>query len=145
MNHAASLPASFSVAPTAAVEASPAVSGAPRLLLRLEALLVLAGAIVAVRSTGAHWAWFAALFFVPDLAILAYRLGPQRGAAVYNAVHTYVAPALVAAIGAALGAHALLAFASAWAAHIAFDRVMGFGLKYPTAFTATHLGGSRER
>jgi hypothetical protein len=26
-----------------------------------------------------------------------------------------------------------------WAAHIAIDRVLGFGLKYPTAFKDTHL------
>jgi hypothetical protein len=26
-----------------------------------------------------------------------------------------------------------------WFAHIGFDRVMGFGLKYPTVFKDTHL------
>ena len=27
-----------------------------------------------------------------------------------------------------------------WAAHIGVDRVLGYGLKYPTAFRDTHLG-----
>ena len=27
-----------------------------------------------------------------------------------------------------------------WFAHIGFDRMMGFGLKYPTRFGDTHLG-----
>jgi hypothetical protein len=27
-----------------------------------------------------------------------------------------------------------------WVAHIGFDRLLGYGLKYPTAFKDTHLG-----
>jgi hypothetical protein len=27
-----------------------------------------------------------------------------------------------------------------WLAHIGVDRLLGYGLKYPTAFTDTHLG-----
>jgi hypothetical protein len=27
-----------------------------------------------------------------------------------------------------------------WGAHIGFDRVLGYGLKYPTSFGDTHLG-----
>ena len=27
-----------------------------------------------------------------------------------------------------------------WGAHIGFDRMMGYGLKYPQASQATHLG-----
>jgi hypothetical protein len=27
-----------------------------------------------------------------------------------------------------------------WAAHIGFDRGLGYGLKYPTGFGDTHLG-----
>lgn len=153
MNNAASLHAapstslSAAAAPdtTAPLAASAPVSGAPRHLLRLEALLALALSVVAFRATGAHWGWFAVLFLVPDLAILGYRLGPQRGATIYNVVHTYATPALVAALGAALGIHALLPLAAIWGAHIAFDRVLGFGLKYPTAFTDTHLGSAPMR
>jgi hypothetical protein len=33
-----------------------------------------------------------------------------------------------------------VAIALIWAAHIGFDRLLGYGLKYPTAFTDTHLG-----
>jgi Domain of unknown function (DUF4260) len=29
--------------------------------------------------------------------------------------------------------------AAIWIAHIAFDRLLGFGLKYPEAFKPTHL------
>jgi hypothetical protein len=27
-----------------------------------------------------------------------------------------------------------------WAAHVGFDRMLGYGLKYPTAFGDTHMG-----
>jgi hypothetical protein len=27
-----------------------------------------------------------------------------------------------------------------WSAHIGIDRLLGYGLKYPTAFKETHLG-----
>ncbi len=34
----------------------------------------------------------------------------------------------------------LLTFALIWVAHIGFDRMLGYGLNYPTAFGHTHLG-----
>jgi hypothetical protein len=34
----------------------------------------------------------------------------------------------------------LLAIAAVWAAHIGFDRMLGYGLKYSSAFGDTHLG-----
>ena len=33
-----------------------------------------------------------------------------------------------------------LAVSLIWCAHIAFDRLVGFGLKSPESFQATHLG-----
>ena len=34
----------------------------------------------------------------------------------------------------------LLGLASIWAAHIGFDRMLGYGLKYTSGFNDTHLG-----
>jgi hypothetical protein len=34
----------------------------------------------------------------------------------------------------------LLSLALIWVAHIGFDRLLGYGLKYATAFGHTHLG-----
>ena len=34
----------------------------------------------------------------------------------------------------------LVSLALIWVAHIGFDRMLGYGLKYPTAFGHTHLG-----
>lgn len=105
----------------------------PGLLLRLEAGLVLAGCIVIYGTQHYSWILFAILFLAPDLSIIAYKGGVRVGAAVYNAVHTYVGPI------ALLAFDATRPYALIWAAHIAIDRLLGFGLKYPTNFKDTHL------
>jgi hypothetical protein len=118
-----------------------AVAGVPRLLLRLEGAALLALTAWAYGHFAlAGWGLFAALFLVPDAAFLAYLAGPRSGAIAYNATHSLIGPALLGAMGVLLGAPTLLAIALVWTAHVGFDRMMGYGLKYGTAFGATHLG-----
>jgi len=81
---------------------------------------------------------FAVLFLSPDLSILAYLAGPRLGSVAYNAVHSYVGPAIAA--GALLAAGGPLGVPLIWAAHIGFDRAFGYGLKYADGFQFTHLG-----
>lgn len=116
------------------------VSGAPRLLLRLEGAAMLAAAIIGYRELGASWWLLGILFLVPDLALVAYLAGPRLGAIAYNAVHSYVAPALLAALGYAADLRAVWPLCLIWLAHIGMDRALGLGLKFPTAFSDTHLG-----
>ena len=120
-----------------------AVVGAPRLLLRLEGLAVLALAAW-LYARGAHaWGRFALLFLTPDLSFIGYLAGPRVGAASYNALHSYVGPAILGGWALAAG-HAVSGTAAGvalvWAAHVGFDRALGYGLKYGTGFHATHLG-----
>ena len=68
-----------------------------------------------------------------------YAFGPRVGAMAYDAVHTTLAPALLALASVALGWPTLIPIALIWAAHIGFDRAVGYGLKYPDSFHATHL------
>jgi len=117
-----------------------AVSGAPRVWLRLEAVAALAGAAIAYAQVSGRWSLFAVLFLVPDLSMLGYLGGSRIGAACYNTAHSYLGPALLAVLGVTLGSHALPGLACIWAAHVAFDRLLGFGLKYGTNFGDTHLG-----
>jgi hypothetical protein len=72
------------------------------------------------------------LFLVPDLSMLGYLSGPQIGAVSYNLFHTYAPPGLLAAFGLLSGSSLLLSVALVWFSHIGFDRMVGFGLKYPT-------------
>ncbi len=111
-------------------------------ILRLEGGLALAGAILGYRALGGHWLLFALLFLAPDLTMVGYLRNPGIGAAVYNAGHTYLFPAALALAGFATGSQAMDLVALIWAAHIGFDRMLGYGLKFPTGFTDTHLGRS---
>lgn len=128
-----------------------AATGGVRLLLRLEGLAVLAGAAALYARGGHSWGLFALLFLVPDLTFAAYLAGPRVGAVAYNLAHSYVAPIAAAALAIATGRPPVLA--CIWAAHIGFDRMAGYGLKYARGFEATHLGaigrarreGARER
>jgi hypothetical protein len=117
-----------------------AVSGAPLLLLRLEGAGVLVVAIAIYAHLGLNWWLFALLFFTPDLSMLGYLAGPRIGAIAYNAIHTYIAPALLGAFGVLAGSQLMLGLAVIWVGHIGFDRVFGYGLKYASSFGDTHLG-----
>jgi hypothetical protein len=115
-------------------------------LLRLEGAAALVGASIAYSALGGRWGVFALLFLLPDLSMLGYLAGRRVGAACYNIAHSYLGPALLAALGASSSEHGLLCVACIWAAHVGFDRLLGYGLKYGTSFGDTHLGrrGSGE-
>ena len=108
--------------------------------LRTEGAAILIVAVINYASLGAGWVLFGVLFFSPDLLILGYLAGPRMGAFLYNLAHTYSAPAILVGVAIATDASILLALATIWVAHIAFDRALGFGLKLPTGFKHTDLG-----
>lgn len=112
----------------------------PRVLLRLEAALLLALSLYLYFRLGGPWLLLVLLFLAPDIGALGYLAGPRVGAAVYNLFHSYPAPALLALGGFAAHAPTVLLVALIWLAHIEFDRLAGYGLKFPDAFKHTHLG-----
>jgi hypothetical protein len=117
-----------------------AATGPVAALLRVESLAELALVVSAYRYLGGAWLMFATLFLVPDLSMAGYLINPRVGARLYNLAHTYIAPALVALVGFMLATSLVYSLALIWAAHIGLDRFLGYGLKYPVAFGATHLG-----
>jgi len=116
-----------------------AVTGMPRGILRLEGGAVLAAAAALYTQQGWSWWLFGILFLAPDIFMLGYVAGPRTGAAIYNIGHTYLAPGALAAIGMFIASGPVLAIAAIWVAHIGFDRLLGYGLKYPGGFHDTHL------
>ncbi len=122
------------ISPTAA-----SGTGSIPFLLRAEALIELAVAVMAYHYVGGNWLLFAVLFLVPDVSMMGYIASPRIGARIYNLGHTYSAPALLALVGVVMATPVLHALALIWAAHIGFDRLLGYGLKHPSAFHATHL------
>ena len=114
--------------------------GAPLTLLRLEAAAALTGASLLTPRWAADGPCSPCSFFSPTLSMLGYLAGRRVGAACYNRAHSYLGPAVLAALGAASNAHGFFFVAGIWAAHVGFDRVLGYGLKYGTSFGDTHLG-----
>ena len=115
--------------------------GGVRTLLQLEGLALLLAALALYADTGASWKTFAIFFLVPDLSFAFYLAGSRAGAAAYNAAHSMIGPILLA-LAARLAPQAwlLLPAALIWLAHIGFDRALGYGLKYASGFSDTHLG-----
>lgn len=109
------------------------------ILLRLEGLVVLAVGIVVYARIEASWMLFALLFLVPDVSMVGYLKDQKIGATAYNAVHTYVGPAFLGAAAYWFGSGLAGQIAVIWVSHIGFDRLFGFGLKYPSGFGDTHL------
>jgi hypothetical protein len=117
----------------------------PDLLLRLEALLVLLAALICYSGLHGSWLLFVVLFLVPDLSLLGY-LAEGNGrfaAALYNLVHCYGVPVAMALIEWKLRSLFFERFAVIWIAHIALDRLVGFGLKYAQAPQPTHMQSVR--
>ena len=110
------------------------------LQLRLEGLFAFAGTLTAYWFLGGNWWLFAILLLAPDLAFVGYAAGEKWGARIYNFVHTYTHPAILGAIGWFGGMPLLVELALIWGAHIAMDRAVGYGLKYPGLSGHTHLG-----
>jgi hypothetical protein len=111
----------------------------PHLLVRLEGLTVLVAALVLYFQTDFGWVLLVALFLAPDLSFAAYAFGTRPGAVAYNAVHTEILPLALGTAGVVAGSNGSTKVALIWLAHIGMDRVLGYGLKYPTAFKDTHL------
>jgi hypothetical protein len=116
------------------------VTGAPKILLRVEALCVVIGAVVLYGRMETSWWIFAALFLVPDLSLLGYLAGRKVGAALYNVGHWYGLPFACLAFGVLGDAPQIVTVGLIWAAHIGFDRTLGYGLKYDEGFGFSHLG-----
>ena len=111
----------------------------PGSLLRLEGLAVAAAALVLYVHRDYGWVALVLLALAPDVSFLGYLAGPRVGALAYDVVHTYVGPVALGVAGVLGDSGLAVQLALIWLAHIGADRLLGYGLKYPTAFTDTHL------
>lgn len=115
-------------------------TGGVKTLLRIEGLCVLIAALLLYDKFGQGWGTFALFFLVPDLSFAGYLAGPVAGAATYNAAHSYVGAVATLAAGVLLAHPIVITAGLIWCAHIGFDRMLAYGLKYSQGFGYTHLG-----
>ncbi|MBU9713235.1 DUF4260 domain-containing protein [Bacillus tamaricis] len=71
--------------------------------------------------------------------MVGYMRNNKTGAALYNLFHTYCLPAIMIISGVLFTSSPLLMAGLIWTAHIGMDRMLGYGLKYPSHFKDTHL------
>jgi len=111
----------------------------PRLLLQLESDAFMFAAGIFYHQLHGSWLWFALLFLAPDISMFGYLANKKAGAMIYNLAHTYTIPLLLLLGLWICGQENNIWLCLIWLAHIAFDRMIGYGLKYETAFKDTHL------
>ncbi|WP_110513382.1 DUF4260 domain-containing protein [Herpetosiphon llansteffanensis] len=109
-------------------------------LLHAEGLGLLLIAILGYAWQGFAWWQFALALFAPDLLMLGYLWGPKVGSICYNLGHVTLLPLSFLALGVVNDWRLGLQIGLIWLSHIGLDRMLGYGLKYPTQFKDTHLG-----
>ncbi|MFC6767963.1 DUF4260 domain-containing protein [Natrinema soli] len=111
----------------------------PRTLLRIEGLAALGIALGSYFTLDGPIWMLVVLALSPDLSMIGYLAGPRLGSLSYNIVHTYTLPLALGAFGFWADSRLALLIALIWAGHIGADRVFGYGLKFESGFTDTHL------
>jgi hypothetical protein len=111
----------------------------PSALLRLEGFVLLAVSVALFFHFGGNVWRFLLLLLVPDLTMAGYALNVRVGAVIYNAGHTLAWPLALGGVALLANYPAVVPFMLIWTAHIGMDRMLGYGLKYPTYFADTHL------
>jgi hypothetical protein len=111
----------------------------PKPLLQLEGALVSFLSCILYHQLHGNWLLFVLLLLIPDLFMLGYMINKAAGAACYNLVHTYVLPLGLFCLLSLSGHQSQSWLILIWTAHIGLDRLLGYGLKYPSGFRETHL------
>lgn len=72
--------------------------------------------------------------------MLGYLRDPRLGAFTYNVVHNWALGLALLGIGVWSTMAWVVLVGAILVAHVGMDRVLGYGLKLPSAFQDTHLG-----
>lgn len=86
------------------------------------------------------WWWYWLLFLTPDISMIGYAINTKIGATLYNVAHHKGMAFLLFVAGLVSSSPTLEFVGLLLLGHSSFDRVLGYGLKYPDNFKNTHLG-----
>jgi len=109
-------------------------------ILRVESAAVGLFGIVAYLWLGGPPLVLIPALLAPDLSAIGYLAGPRVGAVTYNLVHNWAFAVAFALLAVVIDSVWPMVVATAVAAHVGWDRALGYGLKLPTGFLDTHLG-----
>jgi hypothetical protein len=108
--------------------------------LRLEEAAMLILAVYLNTFLPFEWWVYWAFFLAPDLGMIGYLANAKVGAFTYNLVHHKGVAIAFYILGIGLSSPELQFTGLLLFGHSAFDRMLGYGLKYEDNFHHTHLG-----
>ncbi len=111
-------------------------------IIQLEELALFAIAVYGCNLQALEFSWWVwiILFLLPDLGMLGYLVNPKVGAISYNLLHHRFIGIAVLALGYFEMNPYLIPAGLILFGHSSFDRILGYGLKFPDDFKHTHLG-----
>jgi len=107
---------------------------------RIEGLAIFLAALYLYHQSGHSWLLFALCFFLPDAGAIGYLKSARLGGMMYNLTHWFLWPVILGLVWMKIGNDTVQAIAIIGAAHIAFDRMLGWGLKTEESFYHTDMG-----
>ncbi len=87
-----------------------------------------------------NWWVFPALLLLPDIGIFGYLINSKVGAITYNIFHNKAIAIAFIGLGYFYFGEIYTLIGVILYSHAAFDRALGYGLKYSDNFKHTHLG-----
>ena len=112
-------------------------------IIQLEELAQMALGILGLSMLAPEFSWWVwiLLFLSPDISFIAYIAGMKAGTVVYNIFHHRGIAIATAAAGLWMNSDLMMLAGIILYTHACFDRMLGYGLKFPTGFKHTHLDG----
>ena len=86
------------------------------------------------------WWLYILLFFSPDIGMAGYLVNTRVGAVTYNFFHHKAVASACILLSMVITEDYLLLAGLLLLAHSTFDRILGYGLKYPDDFKHTNIG-----
>lgn len=111
-----------------------------KITIKFEEIMMLVLGIYAFSLLSYAWWLFLILFLLPDIGMVGYIFNSKIGALCYNVFHHKGIAILLYLIGIYFQKEWLQLSGCILFAHSAFDRILGYGLKYKKGFKFTHLG-----
>ncbi|GGW78490.1 DUF4260 domain-containing protein [Salegentibacter mishustinae] len=111
-----------------------------KITLALEEFAMLMLGIFVFSRLDFAWWWFLVLFFTPDFGMLGYLFNNRISAFIYNLFHHKGLAILIWFLGFYVQSEVFQLIGVILFSHAAFDRILGYGLKYEKGFKFTHLG-----
>jgi hypothetical protein len=110
------------------------------LLLKLEDTAKFVAAYALSIYLGNPWWLFLVWLLAPDLSMIGYAINTKIGAIFYNVAHHQGLALVIFVVGFYFVIPSLTFTGIVLFGHSAFDRLLGYGLKYQDDFKHTHLG-----